>query len=161
METIVLSQFEQKICYIIAKERLMVDEKSNVTERKVSTDSAIDIGYRGVVGEFVVAKYLNVYPDFTTEPRSGGHELTYHGWGIDAKYCHPHKNLIAPLHKKIGSADIYICVNGVNPYYILGWCFEAELIDNKNIAEWMPKPCYFLGYEYLRQPLDLYKIIWK
>lgn len=158
--TIILNTFELRVCKTLGKERYDVDVANNIVDRKADPKrTGVDISISGTKGEFAVAKYLNLYPDFTTHIRGGGCDL-YHGeMKIDVKNAHPHQNLMTPTFKKLGEADIYICIAGDNPFKILGWCYEKELINPDRIAKWTPVESYFLKREELRDIRELKKII--
>jgi|WetSurSiteA1Bulk_404760.scaffolds.fasta_scaffold06173_4 hypothetical protein len=150
-----LNNEEIKVCEAIAKKRRGNDRKNNIIDRKLSDDEGIEIDIRGMIGEFVIAKYLNIYPDFTTQPRGGGYELTYRNWSIDAKNRTPYKDMMTPTYKKKGESDIYIVVSGKNPYEIIGWCLEDELIKDENIINFARTPSYFLERKNLHRPEKL------
>jgi len=158
VKTISLNPLELQICLLIAEERQNTNEANRVTDRKISDKPALDLHYQGLTGEFVVAKYLNVYPDFTTQSRHGGSELIFRGWKVDAKNVNPHTNLMTPTHKKLEDADIYVVVTGDNPYYILGWCFAGELINHRNIVYFTPVESYLLRKENFREPEALKRL---
>jgi hypothetical protein len=146
MTTIALNAFEFEVCWHIAKERQAENERNNIIDKRINkTKSAVQLNYEGLIGEFVVAKYLNIYPDFTTNVRQGGRDLKYKIWKLDAKNLTQPNYLLAPNWKKLGQSDIYIHIYGHNPYEIIGWAFETELIKPKNLNEIdFPIPSYAL-----------------
>jgi hypothetical protein len=157
-----LLEFEYRICKIVGKDRNDVNIANGVIERimsKIKTPEEIHI--EGAVGEFVVAKFLNVYPDFTTEPRRRGAELMFMGWKVDAKNRNPYRDMMTPCHKQLGDADIYVCVTGEFPKYeITGWCWENELIRPENVRNFGYRDSYFLEEGKLHNILNLKYIDW-
>lgn len=161
MTVITLSDFEILVCTVLAKKRREINRANNVTEHNYGPQSrsSEQILYQseldGVGAEFAVAKLLNLYPDFSTNPRSGSAELVTHkNKRIDVKqtvYAHGH--LIANNQKKIGEADLYILVIGTIPTFeIVGWCYENELITPGNLTTKLGHaPTYTLSRDKLRE----------
>ena len=144
MDQVRLNSLECEICHIIAVERQAENDKRQLVDRKIANRDSTEIHYQGVIGEFVVAKYLNIYPDFNTHMRPGSYDLVYRGWTIDVKNRGKYEDMMAPAHKKIGESDIYIVVHGFNPYEFSGWCFDYELIKDENFITFTERDSYFL-----------------
>jgi hypothetical protein len=158
MITITLNQFEIRMCKALARERQDTNDANGVVDRKIADRTGYEIHYQGTLGECTASKYLNVYPDFTTNSRSGGSELVFRGYRIDVKNRNPYRDLMTPATKRLGEADIYICVTGENPFILLGWCYEKELINPERIVTWTPVRSYFLRENDLRAMESIFDI---
>lgn len=159
MQRVELNAFELGICMGLAEERQMMNEYNYVVDRRIAIDkSSVEVHLQGVKGELALAKYLNVYPDFTTNCRKGGSELVYRGWRLDAKNRNPYRDLMTPASKRPGEADIYVCITGDNPLILLGWCFDKEFIIPERIVTWTPIKSYFMEEKELRDMNDLLNI---
>jgi len=94
---------------------------------------AIDID--GMVGEFCVAKFLNLCPDLTIGVRRGGADLvTQDGKTIDVKTTrHKDGRLLATLKKIDSQCDRYILVV-VDDFGgdVIGWASREKLFDEAN-----------------------------
>jgi len=131
-----LTDFELEVIVpALAEWRRGTNRQFGVHDKKISTEPGMKIDMDGAKGELVWAKYLNIYPDFSTEIRSGGAELTYRGWSIDAKFKNGGwKDILTPIDTPLDKSEIYAACGGHNPYELYGWCFNFELIDEKNIT---------------------------
>lgn len=112
----------------------------------------------GVIGEFCVAKSLNLCPDFSVNPRSGGEDLRAHsGKTIDVKTTrNVNGNLVATLNKTNSQSDIYILAT-VDDYgcNIDGWIYKEDLFVDKNIKNLGHGNTYFFAKENLNKDLKL------
>ena len=85
--------------------------------------------------EMAVAQALNIYPDLTVHPRSGGAELvTDGGLCLDVKQTSREDgNLLVSTEKTVDDADVYILVHGTLPdYKIMGWAYAEDVIKGMN-----------------------------
>lgn len=106
-----------------------------VTDQQMGKQDTWAIDIDGMIGEFCVAKYLNLCPDLTIGIRKGGADLiTKEGKTIDVKTTR-HKNgkLLATLKKIDSQCDRYIFVVvddfGGN---IIGWANKEKLFTDEN-----------------------------
>jgi hypothetical protein len=94
---------------------------------------AIDID--GMVGEFCVAKALNLFPDLTVGIRSGGSDLvSRNGKHIDVKTTRvSNGRLLATIKKSSEPCDLYVLVTvddaGGN---LIGWASKDALFNDQN-----------------------------
>ena len=134
---VVLSPSEIGVATHLAVSRQSVNRAAGVTERMVGYRDSIDINIDGVLGEFAVCKYLNVYPDLTFERRSGGHDCIYKGLSCDVK-TRPYKEnqcLQVPKYKAETSSEIYILAEVERTkIHILGFATSAELFQPQNLT---------------------------
>ncbi len=107
----------------------------NVIDQQMGKDDTWAIDIDGVVGEFCVAKHLNVWPDLTVGIRSGGSDLVLkNGSTIDVKTTrHKSGRLLATLKKVGDPCDLYVLAivddRGSN---IVGWATKEELFVDGN-----------------------------
>lgn len=108
----------------------------NVVDQQVGNDDTWAIDIDGVVGEYCVAKHLNVCPDLTVSPRKGGTDLTsVFGETIDVKTTRTKNGrLLATLKKAVDPCDIYALVIVDNTGGdIIGYATKEDLFQEKNI----------------------------
>jgi hypothetical protein len=153
MKKICLSELEVQICKSIALQRRKADRDAGIDEKYLGPGDGEHRDIQGVCAEFAIAKLMNLYPDFTTNPRRGGKDLTdKNGKRIDVKQTDKENgNLIAPFHKSVNEVDIYVLVIGTNPYQVVGWCKSAELIRDENIKDFGYGKTYFMHRDKLRK----------
>jgi hypothetical protein len=113
-------------------------DMGNVIDQQVGKDDTWGIDIDGVVGEYCVAKQLNVCPDLTVSPRKGGIDLKSRtGNSIDVKTTrHKSGRLLATVKKIEDPCDIYVLVivddNGGD---VIGYATKEDLFDEKNIKD--------------------------
>lgn len=160
--TIELNETEIKLAKYIGAERNKLDFAAGLTPHKNSPgwkSGEPDIAYfrsmhqKGYMAELAVARVLNVYPDLSTEPRSGGYDLiTPTGTRIDVKWTagDGHK-LLVNLEKDTGNTDVFVLVVGKPPRLtVVGWAYERELMLPQNIVDLGWGKTYALEQEVLR-----------
>lgn len=132
-----LTKAEMFICRMIGMMRRSKD-MGNVIDQQVGKDDTWGIDIDGVVGEYCVAKQLNVCPDLTVSPRKGGIDLKSRtGNSIDVKTTrHKSGRLLATVKKIEDPCDIYVLVivddNGGD---VIGYATKEDLFDEKNIKD--------------------------
>ena len=110
----------------------------NVVDRQVGKQDPWEIDIDGVVGEYCVAKWLNVFPDFTVSIRKGGIDLVSHsGKTIDVKTTRYKTGKLLATTSKVNTAcDIYVLAivddTGAN---IVGWASKDELLQDCNLVD--------------------------
>jgi hypothetical protein len=110
----------------------------NVVDQQVGKDDTWGIDIDGVVGEYCVAKHLNVCPDLTVSPRKGGTDLTsVLGESIDVKTTRTKNGrLLATLEKVSDPCDIYVLVIVDNTGGdIIGYATKEDLFHDNNIKD--------------------------
>lgn len=157
MTRVDLSSSELHICRYIGF--LRRSKNLNKTkDQQVGKQDPWDIDMDGVIGEFCVAKSLNLCPDFSVNPRSGGEDLRAHsGKTIDVKTTrNVNGNLVATLNKTNSQSDIYILAT-VDDYgcNIDGWIYKEDLFVDKNIKNLGHGNTYFFAKENLNKDLKL------
>ena len=97
--------------------------------------------------EMAFCKFIGVYPDFSTDPRSGGSDCEYNGCTYDVKHTpRLDGNLIVDIDKELGMSDFYVLVRGDMPTYeVVGWVHEAHIIKKNMINHRLPVPGYFMN----------------
>jgi hypothetical protein len=156
---ITLNAFELRLCKALAAVRQETNDINGVIDHRIAKNkSSLEINFQGAKGEIALARFLNVYPDLTTQSRSGGCDLIFRGNKIDVKNRHPYRDLMTPATKKAGESDIYVCVTGDNPIILLGWCYENQFINPRRIVHWTPVTSYFVREAELNNIFDLMNI---
>jgi hypothetical protein len=131
-----LTPHELLICKTIGVMRRTA-ASNKVVDRQMGTQDPWDIDVDGMVGEFCVAKHLNVFPDLTVGIRSGGADLIKNGKNIDVKTTrYKNGHLLATLKKAEAPCDTYILVivddKGGD---IVGWVSKGKLFVDENIKD--------------------------
>jgi len=160
MEQISLNQAEIKICEWLAKNRYSSNRTSGVANKKIGPQSNWKTDLNGVGAEFAFCKLINVYPDFSVEPRKGGYDcLTFGGYRIDVKTTvYKSGRLLTKIGTPIEDADYYVLMVGNFPKYTFsGSCSSKDLIDDSNIINLGHGEGYGLGQDQLS--IDLRDIV--
>ena len=129
-----LSESELLICRMLGVMRRST-AMHKVVDQQMGNQDTWGIDIDGMIGEFCVAKFLNLCPDLTIGIRKGGADLLNHNQKtIDVKTTR-HKNgrLLATLKKIDSQCDRYVLVivddlGGE----IIGWATKENLFDEKN-----------------------------
>lgn len=137
-DTCSLVQDEYRVCKVIGKQRHIENKRAGTINKKVLADYTNDLALfeaNTLAAEMLVAKDLNVYPDFSFHPRKGGADLQSAGYKIDVKWSiREVYNLCTSVLKDDKSADIYILVLGEYPHMVIaGWCWSSEFINPVNL----------------------------
>lgn len=149
---ITLNESEQRIARWLAKQRYANNRKNNVEDRKVGPQSNEFTDLNGIGAELAFCKMLNIYPDLSVCPRSGGHDcISPKGYKIDVKSTkYENGRLLAMLGKE--DAEVYVLVVGEFPTYRwVGWARADELICEENIIDLGHGDTYALPQERLNK----------
>ena len=123
-----LNRHEMLICDIFGSIRRKNAMQFNY-DRQVSKQNPYDMDIDGFMGEFIVAKYLNVMPDFTINEKKNPTDLIWNNLTIDVKTTrNPNGALWVTEYHKKNPCDIYIQVvidNNIGS--IKGWIDKSEL----------------------------------
>jgi hypothetical protein len=134
---VTLSPSEIGMATHLAVSRQSVNRAAGVVDRMIGFRESIEIDIDGVLGEFAVCKYLNLYPDLTFERRSGGHDCIYQGLICDVK-TRPFKKdqaLQVPEHKADGDTEIFILTEVERTkIHILGFALRNDLFQAENLT---------------------------
>jgi len=137
MTIVTLTPSEAKVVRILAKDRYEAARQAGIANARIGPQSDENTDLDGLGAEVVAAKFLNLYPDLTPGPRSGGADLINGRHTIDVKHTR-YKNgrLLATLKKADTPCDVYVLVTGKFPEYeIVGWAWGAELLQEQNIID--------------------------
>lgn len=141
--TVTLTKAEERLAEYIARCRYARDRAAGVKDKRIGGESAEKIDLEGCAGEIAAAKWLNLYPDLTTEPREGSCDLVMHnGLRVDVK-TRPtiRPDLVTPHWTDPDKADIYLLVNGECPNYtIVGYTASSVLISPERLESGKPWP---------------------
>jgi hypothetical protein len=152
LKRIDLTEEELFICRMLGVMRRS-SAMHSVKDRQVGKNDTWAIDIDGMVGEYCVAKYLNVCPDLTVGPRSGGADLISRTkQRIDVKTTRiPDGRLLATIEKAKDPCDIYILVivddKGGN---IIGYATKDQLFSIANITDLGHGEGYALNQEDLK-----------
>ncbi len=129
----------------------------NVIDRQVGKQDPWEIDIDGVVGEFCVAKWLNVFPDMTVSIRKGGVDLTSpSGKTIDVKTTrYKTGKLLATTSKVNTPCDIYVlAVVDDLGCTIAGWATKEELLNDNNLVDLGHGKGFALTQDQLNKSID-------
>jgi hypothetical protein len=142
---ITLNEGETAVASVSAILRYTVNRASGVVDRKGGPQSCWKTDLNGVGAEMAFAKYKNLYPDFSTNPRQGGSDFTLiNGDEVDIK-CTQYKTgkLIVNKDKNTSKTKYYILVIGEVPAFeIVGYATADEVFKNENLKEIYGRECY-------------------
>ena len=131
-----LTDPEKKICVDGADMRYNIARSSGVSNGKIGPQSNKLTDQLGLGGELTVAKWLNLYPDFTIYVRQGGADLVTHsGTRIDVKTTkYATGSLLAKINTAYESIDVFVLVTTDYPTFtVRGWATKEQLINPENI----------------------------
>ena len=158
-----LSPSEIAMATHLASARQSVNRAAGISNRMVGFRDPFEIDVDGVVGEFAVAKHLNVYPDLTFERRAGGYDIAFRGLRCDVK-ARPYNNapaLQVPEYKKDrDNSDVYILVEVERTNTaILGFATKDKVFQDENLVDSVRSGHrhYELAWEKLTPIGDLYE----
>lgn len=137
MNRIDLSKHELLVCQTLGIFRRTC-ASGNVIDRQVGKQDPWEIDIDGMVGEFCVAKWLNVCPDFTVSIRQGGVDLiSPSGKTIDVKTTRYKTGRLLATTSKINTAcDIYVlAIVDDTGCDIAGWATKEELLLDENLID--------------------------
>lgn len=124
-----------------------------VKDQQVGEEDTWAIDIDGMVGEYCVAKHMNVCPDLTVSIRNGGSDLiSPKGKTVDVKTTRwKNGRLLATLKKAEDPCDIYVLVvvddcGGE----IIGYATKEMLFQDENIEDLGRGPGYVLTQDQLR-----------
>jgi hypothetical protein len=132
---IILNAGEIRVATHIGKCRNQANIDAGVKSQKKSHESEEQIDIDGMLSEIAAAKYFNVYPDFTLEVRSGGHDLIVRGLRVDVK-CSRYNGdtplMTIAINKKADQCDIFVMtkIHRDSEIEVIGFIREVEaLVD--------------------------------
>ena len=131
-----LTDLEKKICVDGADMRYNIARSSGVSNGKIGPQSNKLTDQLGLGGELTVAKWLNLYTDFTIYVRQGGADLVTHsGTRIDVKTTkYATGRLLAKINTAYESIDVFVLVTTDYPTFtVRGWATKEQLINPENI----------------------------
>lgn len=112
--------------------------KDRVVDQSVGKENPWAMDMDGVIGEFCVAKILNLWPDMTIGVRKGGADIvTQKGTTIDVKTTRVKSGkLLATLSKASDPCDAYVlAIVDDNGCTIAGWASKEMLFKKENIND--------------------------
>jgi hypothetical protein len=123
-----LNRHEMLVCDIFGSIRRKNAMQFNY-DRQVSKQNPYDMDIDGFMGEYVVAKCLNVMPDFTINEKKNPTDLIWNGLTVDVKTTrNPNGALWVTEYHKKSPCDIYIqVVINNNIGSIKGWIDKSKL----------------------------------
>jgi len=126
-------------------------------DRQVSKQNPYDMDIDGFKGEFIVAKYLNLMPDFTLNERKNPVDLWIKGKSIDVKATRNKLgNIYVTMYHKKNPCDYYIqtVVDDLGGL-IRGWISGEDLFKVAILNEEHFHPSYMLPQAQLKPIEDL------
>lgn len=150
-----LNRHEMLICDLFGSIRRKNAMQFNY-DRQVSKQNPYDMDIDGFMGEFIVAKFLNIMPDFTINEKKNPIDLIWNNLSIDVKTTrNPNGNIYITEYHKKNPCDIYIqVIINENIGTISGWIDDIELF---NVAEYISgnHPSYKITQNQLKSIKEL------
>jgi hypothetical protein len=137
--TIILDPFEVDLAAYIAKVRSSNNRDRGIEDKAMAHRIPEKIAVDGMVAEFAVCKYYNVYPDLSSEFKYDRPDCEMYGRTVDVKSTTFGKTSVyLPARKARSAIDRYIWtwVEG-RRVWILGWFAPSDLFKEVNL---MPSP---------------------
>ena len=142
-QTVVLSYAERKLAHFLAKHRNGNNRYFNVTDLKISAESAAAVDLEGMCGEISFCKLFNLYPDLDTdrEPPHPHYDCVLsNGMRVDVKttkYENGKLLVDARKGKKTDGVDFYVLMTGSfpGPYAFRGFISKTKIIKPEKIGE--------------------------
>lgn len=156
---ITLDMTELMLCRILATMRVASNRGAGVREVNKEYKDQLDRDMEGIIGEFVVAKQANLYPDFTILPRSCGYDLlSKTGKKIEVKAT-TYKNgqLIVKKHSIKDKNDYYFLVilnQTLTGGDIIGYATPVMVFKDENLKKVGLDENYVLTQEQLKKDHD-------
>lgn len=135
MEAVRLTDFEQKLAIALGKARQDADDKAAVRDnRHDDSRTSVEVHIAGAAAEIAFAKLTNCFPDLSTEPRRGGHDVTIASPPIDVsvRVDVKHKErmdgalYVSPKKIELGGVEVYALMLGKMPTFLFGGWIRAE-----------------------------------
>jgi hypothetical protein len=148
---VTLTDGEIEVCRMIAQMR--DKQNTQINHDKVSNKTQEQQSFEGVMGEVAFAKWKNVYPDLSTEPRKNGYDCVFKEHRVDVKSTnHPTGDLILKIDKDNPDIDIYVLAI-LHPFHvdIVGWAYKTDLMQPENVKHYGYGPTYGLTQSQLRK----------
>jgi hypothetical protein len=139
------------IAELLGRERYRMSRAAGVQDRKVSGQSVEKTDFLGVLGELAVARFLNVCPDWSIRPRSGGVDLVFRGRAFDVKSTDRVDGRLIATTRVNADVEAYALVVVVGDEARLpGWVWKRELIAPGRLVDLGRGPVYALPQDALR-----------
>lgn len=144
--TITLSNFELKICELIAKNRYTNNRINCVKNSKIGAQSDEETDFEGICAEVAFCKLYNLYPDLSIHTRNidtDEGDVKLNGLSIDIKTT-KYKNgkLLAAPWKKI-TGDLFALMVGTAPTYVFkGFMKQNDLLIPSRLGNLGHGPTY-------------------
>lgn len=129
------------LAYVYSLARKVENERAGLIDRYCG-DNAIKGEILGLLNEVIVAEFLDLDFDRTTQPRSGGFDAVYENCMIDFKICMPKNNdkdmVVVAQSKKLSDCNCYwfskfIVDKEGNQYIDLySWSKSSDIIKEEN-----------------------------
>ena len=132
-----LKPSEYAMAVQLAANREFVNKGFGVTDKQMGRDDGFKISVDGIVAEFAVCKFLNVWTDLSFDPRGGGHDFMLKGKKIDVKSTkYGRTTVFLPQRKKYNDIDRYVwCYVNFRTVEILGSFLPKEIFIEANLKQ--------------------------
>ena len=111
---------------MIARERHRSGRRKGIPDKRIGDQSALETDLEGIAGEIVVAKALNLFPDFEIDHQPAADLLTHDGRWIDVKATvYTSGRLLAAPWKTEDGVDWFVLVIGRFPEYRIAGAMPA------------------------------------
>lgn len=147
---ICLNEAEVRLAQFLGKARFDSNRKAGVTNRKLAPDQ-MDIETDAVGAEIALCKALNVYPDLTLHPRSGGSDLTFNGLTVDVKQTAlEHGRLLVEKEKEGSGTGAYVLMTGRLPEFTFrGFYYGPDVFQECWLKDLGRGECYAIPQDFL------------
>lgn len=150
--TVHLNDSEIAICRMLGNLRSMVARGSAVKDRKMGSQSGIDIDEDGVMGEYAFCKHFNIFFDPSASPRSGSYDCLFKGHRIDIKTTRYRTGKLTSTLKINPDVDIYVlAIIDEKSVDFVGWLKSKDLCKSENIVNLGHGDGYAVSQENLKK----------
>jgi hypothetical protein len=159
-DRVVLANGEIDAAAFNGRARHLACQKAHIRDQKMSEQSSEQINIDGAIGEMAFGKRSNTFPDFTTEVRAGGVDITLNDQTtVDVKLSRLDRYITVLIHrsKSIANSATYFVFGNLdgNVVQFLGY-IEAEIaLTEKFIQTKKGKPAFCIPKSILKPLSEL------
>lgn len=152
--TITFTEPEITVIRVMATNRHLAARGGHAEDRQRGHQNAVQIDIDGIMGEFALARMMNVYPDFTAYARNGGADLmSRDGLSIDVKTTrYADGQLLGEVKKKDAPCDVYVLmIVDDRSARFAGWISGKRLFRDDYLTDLGHGPTYAVPQDQLRR----------
>lgn len=136
MKSITITDEDYDLCVMVAAMRNMVSRASNLKDRQMGNQSALETDLVGIIGEYAFCKLNNIFPDLIAKPRAGSYDCLLKGYRVDIKTTMYENGKLLATTKENSDVDVYVlAILNNKKVSFPGWARKSELINERNLKD--------------------------